>query len=178
MNISSKLTKKSIVITLVLIIILGLAITFFLVKKNDSVHPDNQSSSEENSNAPGALNEPKPEGLESPADITLDSELPEGTISPHTVASDAGKYFGKELKIRGLIVEASSGNYSITSQKAEENLGLRLDFSKSDVNPQQYSNSGFESNERKFSDPVTVVGKLKAPDGKNPLTLEVKSIQQ
>ena len=167
MNIRSKFNKKSSAIALILIIILVSLLAVFLIKKNDSPQSDNQSSNgAPGSNAPAAVDEPKPEGLQDPEAISLDTELPEGTLSPHTVASDPNQYFGKELKVRGLVVESSSGTYSITGQKPEEELGLRLDFSKVSTVTKQYST------------PVTIIGSLKTPDGKNPLTLEVESIQQ
>lgn len=179
MSIGSKIIKKNnLIILSILIIILGVASTVILIKRDDPAQSVNQVPDENNSDSPEAIDEPKPDNLaEPPQESTLDTELPKGTVSPQTVASDANKYFNKQLKVRGLIVEVSSGSYSIISQKAEEDLGLRLDFAGSGIDPQQYSNSGYESSEKHFNDPVTVIGKLKTPDGKNPLTFKVTSVQ-
>ncbi|MEX2014472.1 MAG: hypothetical protein WD885_00870 [Candidatus Saccharimonadales bacterium] len=178
MNIKPKFTRKTTILALVVLLALIATIVILFVTKNSSDQTENQSSSESSSGTPQTIDEPAPEGLEDPQVSTFDVELPEGTISPHTVASDPDKYLGKEINIRGLIIESSRGQYSITGQKPEEELGLRLDFTQSDIDPQQYSNSGYESTDRRVFEPVTIVGKLKTPDGKNPLTFEVKSIQK
>lgn len=93
--------------------------------------------------------------------INRDDKLPEGTISPFAVASDPLAYKDKPLKLRGLVAESSSGQYSLASQKTDEPLGIRLDFSKSKIDPVQYANTS-----KKTANPVTVTGTL--AETKNP----------
>ncbi len=107
----------------------------------------------------------------------VDQKIPEGTISPHAISIAPQKYVDKEVKIRGLIVETAPGQYSAVSQDPNEPLGLKLDFSKSGVDPNKYANT---SKDTKLKDPVTVVGKLNQTKTDNSyitFTFIVKSVQ-
>src|SRR5688572_28657823 len=105
----SKPSKKSIV-TIVVIAILsasaGSGITYLALKdkivfRNSSVG-DNSTTKEQSS---------PPE---------LEKTLPAGTLSPTTIAAKPDDYNGKEVKVRGLIVETSDGKYVIVGQETEK----------------------------------------------------------
>ncbi len=93
-----------------------------------------------------------------------DSALPAGTISPSTIATQPQTYADKDIKVRGRIVESGTNQYSIVGQEVDKPLGLRLDFSKSNVDPKTYTSPAIgtkvDGNKPPMLDPVTVSGKL------------------
>lgn len=96
----------------------------------------------------------------------IDQQAPDGTISPQEAAINIQKYKDQQIKVRGFITKVAEGQYTITSQNANEPLALNLDFSQSDVDPSIYANTLLQPNEEpkaediKLKDPVTVVGKV------------------
>ena len=169
-----KFSKKLLFLGIV-IIALGVTGTIIILnKEKDSKNSSNKNIKDSAAPAPADTNEPKP--TDSSYSPKLDKELPEGTISPHTVASDPNQYLGKEIKVRGLIVESSPGQYSITSQKSDEPLGLKLELG-SNIDVKPYLNVGYNSKEQPhLADPVTITGKLTNLKPGQPLSFEVKSI--
>lgn len=180
MNIRSKLTKKSVITVLVLIIILVSAVAIFLIKKNEPTQSANQTSGEESdSDAPlkADISGPIPED-KSPASPKLDQELPQGTISVTDAVTNFSNYTGKKIKVRGLVIDAGNGHYDLIDQNTDQNpRSLRLNIG-SGINIKPHVNSSsLSSDSVHFADPVTVTGTLEVGQGENQtLALQVEAL--
>jgi len=90
--------------------------------------------------------------------------LPEGTISPNDAVKDLQKYKGKEIKVRGMIVETAPDKYSLVSQDQENPGALILDTSKSQTGPKEFISGYVDQSRRDPSKPpveaATVTGTL------------------
>jgi hypothetical protein len=169
---------KELIILVVFLLLVG-GVSAFLLTTKESPPPNNSSNSESpEPPQPTATDEPKPAEAE-PYALKLDDELPKGTLSPHEVASNPDQYSGKEIRVRGLIVESSQGQYSITSQEPSEQHGLRLVFDKS-IDLQPYINTGFGDSEEppQLAGPVTISGKLANIEQGQPLGFKIQSLEQ
>ncbi len=98
----------------------------------------------------------------------IDQKTPENTISPQEIATNPQKYLDKQIKVYGIINKINDEQYSIASTNPKETLGLRIDFSQSNVNPNDYANPSIKAGSdetiiknAKLKDPVTVVGAVK-----------------
>ena len=162
-------TSKKPVILIVIVAVLsalaGAGVTYLALKDKivlrDSPVGDN-STTQEQATAP-----------------SLEETLPQGTISPTTIAAKPNDYDGKEVKVRGLIVETSDGQYIIVGQEIENPGSIALDFSGTKVDPKPYIGAHANLEEGQANLPtvgaVTVTGKIsKDPD----LKLTVKAIKE
>lgn len=118
------------IIAALLLLATGTAAYFVFVRNDNNVdttanNQDNVPSAPEVPSGPGKLeNQSTPENLESVDEP--DSTPPAGALSPHKVATNLNSYFDQELRLYGLIIETSTGNYSIRSQDPNENQGIRM----------------------------------------------------
>lgn len=115
--------------------------------------------------------------------IKLEEKIPEGTISPTAIVGKSQEYEGKEVKVRGRVVELAANDYIIAGQEPQKAAGIKLDFGDSGVNPTEYVSSFADPNKNvptnenpnpKQVSAVTVTGTISVKSDR--LTLTVKSI--
>lgn len=154
----------------------GSGITYFLVENNDR-----NLKSQGNDPAKPPLSETgdTPQGI--PVPVKFEDTLPQGTISPTTVAAKLQDYTDKEVKLRGLILEISPGKYGIVGQEKKNAARLNLDFSGSTIDPKQYiSGFGYEDDSnamKKTVGAVTVTGTVTSSPTSGGTTIKVKAVQ-
>lgn len=147
-------TKKIVVVAAVLLvgIFIGIATAYFLGIEKNEANNDSGGPAETRNN---------------------DSKIPEDTISPHEAAGNPQKYLDKQIKVRGLITKIGDDKFIIVSQNPNESIALNLDFSNSNIDPNNYSNPAASPDNpevpsgAKLKDPVTIVGKLTENKGEN-----------
>lgn len=83
---------------------------------------------------------------------TTDTSLPEGIISPTQVSKKPEDYLGKELKLKGVIVETGDNNFIIAGMEESGSGGIKLDLSGFSGDPKEFAISNTNS-------PVVVSGK-------------------
>lgn len=100
--------------------------------------------------------------------------LPQGTVSPSSVVLEPHKYADKQIKVRGQVIGSGQDQYAIIGQEADKPVGLRLDFSKSNVDPKPYAATApgtkVESDKAPAIEPVTVTGTLQKSEANGILT--------
>lgn len=130
------------------------------------------------SSPPQRGNTPRPEGVTAP--LQLESKLPEGTLSPTVVATSPDTYNGKEISVRGILLESGQGRFILVGQELDKPRSVTLDFTGTDIDPKPFIGAFTNENEAAFSNkstgPVTVTGTAQK-DGLN-VKLIVKSVQQ
>lgn len=166
MNLRVSSPKKKLLIIGISVVVLaaaaGSAATYFALRDNLIRNYDTAGQAQTGNAATQPLTEEK---------------LPEGTISPTTIARDYDQYNGKELKVRGRIIEISEGKYMIVGQEQKEPAAVNLDISKANTDISQYIsgysdisryNAGNDPNkpEIKTAGAVTVTGTI-GLDGRN-----------
>lgn len=177
--------KKTYLLGLIILLIIISGSVYAIAsgkKHDDKSNSSNQAApssqnTDNKSGAPGAANVDKsaPED-KSAATPELDKQLPAGTISPTTVATNTTKYLGQTIQVRGLVVDTGNGNYELVDENAsQKSYSLKLS---SDTDLKPYSNSTSSSKGAlHFHDPVTVVGTLAEPAKGKPVTLVVQSVE-
>jgi hypothetical protein len=115
--------------------------------------------------------------------VKLEEKIPDGTISPTAIVGKSQEYEGKEVKVRGRVVEMSANEYIIAGQEPQKAAGIKLDFGDSGVNPTEYVSSFADPNKNaptaenpnpKQVGAVTVTGTVSIKSDR--LTLTVKNI--
>lgn len=131
----------------------GSAITHFLVDKGKVNAPALTTS-----------NNPETPSFKAAVGTGQDTSLPKGVLSPNTVALDASNYLNKEVKVKGVVIDAGNHRYNIVGQNADQAIALSLDFSQTKLDPSKFAFSASSSKSSKPQPPkaVTVAGTLKA----------------
>lgn len=130
------------------------------------------------SSPPQSGNTPRPDGVAAP--LQLESKIPEGTLSPTVVAASPDTYSGKEINVRGILLESVAGKFILVGQELDKPRSVTLDFTGTNIDPKPFIGAFTNDNEAAFSNkttgPVTVTG-IAQKDGLN-VKLLVKSVQQ
>lgn len=104
-------------------------------------------------------------------------------LSPYNVALKPNQYTDKVIEVSGFIQQTPQSTYILMSREPEEPIGLALDFSQSNINPDNYAAKAVTSKESNpdttnVQKKVTIKGTLKEHKKDNLLSysLEVESL--
>lgn len=176
MSESTSKPSKKLIISFIVVGILGLlvgsGITYAQIRRSNSDKSGQPIS-----------NSKTPEGAK-PA-TQIESKLPDGTISPSTIIAKASEYDGKDVAVRGLVVNLNADKYVIVGQQSKDNTAINLDTSTNPkLNLKDFvgATSGADTAaSTALSGPVTIKGtfKLTKPDENSKVSsysLVIKSV--
>jgi hypothetical protein len=151
-----KLSKQKIAPLVLLLVIAGIAIVVALV-----VYKPNKKENKPTSST------------------TTQAAIP--PISPTAVAKDVAKYKGKHIAVQGTVYQLPDKQYILISSDQPPSA-VRLDFSKTKIDPSQYANQANTSHkvDTRLEDPhgqVIVTGTFTQGTTKNPYYLLVESVK-
>jgi hypothetical protein len=115
----------------------------------------------------------------------FEDSVPSGTISPSEITKDPNKFSGKEVKVRGIIVQMTDGKYFVVGQEKTNPPAIALDLTNSGSKIDDYVSAYADpnkttpqengSNTPKNIGPVTVTATFSA--GPTTASLKVKKIE-
>ena len=171
-----KPTNKAILVTVAAAVLgaaAGSGVTYLAVHKQPSLADFARQGGPQNGDAP---NFPV---------AKQDTSLPEGTVSPKALVMEPQKYTDKQVKVRGRIIQFGQDQYNIIGPETDNPVGLRADFSKSNVDPKTYSapplGTKVQGSKPPTLDTVTVTGTLQkkeSSDGSLTYNFVVQSISK
>ncbi len=115
----------------------------------------------------------------------FEDSVPSGTISPSEITKDPNKFNGKEVKVRGSIVQMTDGKYFVVGQEKTNPPAIALDLGNSGIKIEDYVSAYADpnkttpqevgSNTPKNVGPVTITAIFSG--GPAATSLQVKKIE-